>query len=303
MKLMADKLVNQLSVVRHWLGKLLRSLKLPQPQKLKVSFVLSFCKRLFYYFRIWILMSKNSFMTVLSRKKILFLFLLGKILRFSFFTAFIYFLVLGAKGLSGYTKEQVVFFFLTFSLIDILSQFLFREVYRFRSLVVTGDLDLVLTKPVSTLFRVLMGGADVIDFITIPPLLFAVCYVGNLFQPSYLQIFLYILLFFDGFLVALAFHIAVLALGILTLEIDHSIMIYRDLVALGKLPIDIYREPLRGILTFIFPVAIMVSLPAKALMGLVSLQGVFLSLTSAVLTFFVSLRFWNFALKKYTSAS
>jgi len=207
MKLMADKLVNQLSVVRHWLGKLLRSLKLPQPQKLKVSFVLSFCKRLFYYFRIWILMSKNSFMTVLSRKKILFLFLLGKILRFSFFTAFIYFLVLGAKGLSGYTKEQVVFFFLTFSLIDILSQFLFREVYRFRSLVVTGDLDLVLTKPVSTLFRVLMGGADVIDFITIPPLLFAVCYVGNLFQPSYLQIFLYILLFFDGFWKATYRHI------------------------------------------------------------------------------------------------
>ena len=54
-------------------------------------------------------------------------------------------------------------------LIDVISQFLFREVYRFRPLVVSGEFDLVLVKPVSSLFRSLAGGADVIDLITIPP--------------------------------------------------------------------------------------------------------------------------------------
>ena len=111
------------------------------------------------------------------------------------------------------------------------------------------------------------------------------------------------LLVLNGLLIATAFHIAVLALGIITLEIDHTIMIYRDLTNLGRFPIDIYKEPLKGILTYLIPIGIMISLPAKALMGLVSLPGVLWSLGLGVIALFLAIKFWNFALTKYTSAS
>ena len=248
-------------------------------------------------------MSRNSFVSVLYQKLSLIIFLTGKIIRFIFFISFLIFLLRGTKVLAGYTLEQSVFFFLTFNLIDILAQFLFREVYRFRPLIVNGGFDLILVKPINALFRVLMGGADVIDLITLPPLVYALFYVGRLLQPSLIQIFSYLLLLGSGLIIATAFHIAVLALAILTLEIDHTIMIYRDFVALGRFPVDIYGEPIKSILIYLLPVGLMITVPAKALMGLVSWTGILVSLVVASVTILASLKVWHLALKQYTSAS
>lgn len=248
-------------------------------------------------------MNKNSFLVYLNNKIILGVFLLGKVLRFSFFTAFLYFLVSGARDLAGYSVTQTLFFFLTFNLIDAISQFLFREVYRFRTYIVSGDFDLILLKPFSPLFRVLFGGADIIDLITLPPLIFAVGYFGSQISAGPVASFYYVLLLINGLLIATAFHILVLSLGIITLEIDHSVMIFRDITKLGTLPIDIYRQPLQLILTYLVPVGIMVSFPVKALIGMVSFWGVVLSFLFGGLLIFLSLRFWNFALTKYSSAS
>jgi ABC-2 type transport system permease protein len=260
-------------------------------------------KRLPYYMKIWMKMSKNSFMMILAQKKLFFLFLFGKLIRFGFFAAFLFFLVKGSRSLAGYSVNQTIFFFLTFNVVDILAQFLYREVYRFRPLLVSGDFDLVMAKPMSSLFRVLMGGADVIDLVTIPPLIAAVFYVSSLLNPSMLHTTYYLLLLVNGFLIATAFHIAVLSFGIITLEVDHTVMIYRDLTNLGRLPIDIYKQPLRGVLTYLVPVGIMMTLPAKALMGLVTPVGIFSSFILGVTAIVVSLKFWNLALRKYTSAS
>lgn len=260
-------------------------------------------KRIIYYIKIWLMMSKNAFLIWFAQTKLLTLFLTGKILRFGFFITFLYFLLKGTDRLAGYDTNQAIFFFLTFNVIDVLAQFFFREVYRFRSLIVSGDFDLILTKPMSALFRSLMGGADVVDLVTIPPLFIAVFYVGSLLDPSILQTTYYILLVVNGLILAAAFHITVLSLGIITLEIDHTILIYRDLTNLGRFPIDIYKEPLKGILTYFVPIGIMITLPAKALMGLVSLPGVLWSLGLGIIAIVLSVKFWNFALTKYTSAS
>ena len=255
------------------------------------------------YLKIWWKMSRNSFLAVLLQRSAFTIFLIGKVLRFVFFLGFIFFLLKGTKSLAGYNLNQTLLFFLTFNLIDVISQFLFREVYRFRPLVVSGGFDLVLTKPISALFRSLMGGADIIDFATIPPLIIAVIYVGGLLNPLPVQVFYYMLLVLNGLVIASAFHIFVLGLGIITLEIDHTIMIYRDLSALGRFPIDIYKEPLKGIITFLIPIGVMFTFPVKSLVGLLSFGGVIWSVGLGVLVLFLSLKFWNFALKKYTSAS
>lgn len=260
-------------------------------------------KKIKRYFKVWWIMSRNSFLIVLTRRKLLFIFLAGKILRFLFFLGFLSFLVKGSNSIAGYNFNQIIFFFLTFNLIDILAQFFFREVYRFRYMVVNGSFDYVLIKPVSALFRSLMGGADIIDLITIPPLIFAIVYVGKMLNPSVTQILYFLFLVANGFVIAMAFHIAVLAMAIITLEIDHSIMIYRDITNLGRFPVDIYKEPLKSVLTFLIPVGIMITLPAKALIGFVSLSGVLGSAVLGSALIFISVKFWNSALKKYTSAS
>ncbi len=277
--------------------------KPPAWRDIRVSNISDYYKRFLYYLRIWAHMSKNSFMVMLAQKKLFFLFLLGKLLRFGFFMAFIIFLVRGTGSLAGYSVNQTIFFFLVFNVVDVISQFLFREVYRFRPLLVSGDFDLVLLKPFSALFRVLMGGIDIIDLVTLPPLIIATVYVGSLLGPSLIHVSYFVFLVLNSLLIATAFHIVVLSIGILTLEIDHIIWIYRDMTNLGRFPIDIYKQPLRAGLTFLIPVGLMMSVPAKGLMGLVSFWGVLGSFVLGIVLVIVSLRFWNFAVKSYTSAS
>jgi len=255
------------------------------------------------YLKIWWIMSKNSFVMVLSQRLSLSVFLIGKILRFIFFFLFLFFILKGSSTLAGYSGTQIIFFFLTFNVIDVTSQFLFREVYRFRPMIVNGDFDLVLVKPVNSLFRVLLGGADVIDLLTIPPLVIATIYFGSLLKPTFTEIVLYLTLLLNGFLIAAAFHILVLSLAIITTEIDHVVMIYRDIVSLGRLPVDIYKQPLQMFLTYLIPIGIMITLPAKAAMGVVAPWGVVAAFAIGILSVFISLRFWNYALTKYTSAS
>lgn len=275
--------------------------------EIKIRFItkeiVKILKRLTYYFKLWFMMSKNAFLIIMAQRKVLSIFLVGKVLRFVFYLSFLYFLTKGAGDLAGYSSLQVIFFFLTFMIIDTTSQFFFREVYRFRPLVVSGDFDLIMVKPMSSLFRVLLGGADIIDLITIPPLYIFTYYVGSQLHPSPSNILVYFVMLFSGMLITTAFHIFVISFGIITLEVDHTVMIYRDLSAMGRFPVDIYKEPLKSILTFVVPVAFMMTFPAKALMGLIDFKLIILSLFLAVLFIVFSLRFWKFALTKYTSAS
>lgn len=256
------------------------------------------------YFIVWLKFAILGFQTQLALPSALFIFLLGKLLRFSVFTLFIIILVNKTRVLAGYNLDQTIFFFLSFNLIDTISQLLFREVYRFRQAVVLGNFDFYLIKPIQALFRALMGGPDLIDFITLIPLIFAtIIFLNRLQIDNLFSILIYLLLLIIGFMIALSFHILVLALAVITTEIDHAIMMYRDVVAMGRFPIDIYREPLRGFLTFIIPVGIMMSFPAKAILGLLSWWAIIYALIFSLTMLYLSIRVWRYSLKQYSSAS
>jgi len=248
-------------------------------------------------------MMRNSISLWLWNRSLAAFFLTGKVIRYIFYFLFIYFLSSKTQGISGYSSNQMLFFLATFAVVDNLSQFLFRNVYSFRQLIVSGDFDLVLSKPLNPLFRSIMGGPDPIDLVMILPLILVTILFGISLDPSLLEIFYYIVLIINGLLISLSFHIAVISLGIITLEVDHTIMIYRDISSMGRFPVDIYKFPLREILTFIVPVGVMATLPAKSLMGLISPLGLVSAIFFGFGILYFSLNFWKFALKKYTSAS
>jgi len=94
-----------------------------------------------------------------------------------------------------------------------------------------------------------------------------------------------------------------LALGIISTEVDHTIMIYRDVTRLAAFPMEIYSEPLRSVLTFVIPIGLMVSNPVKSLLGLLSPSMVALSFAISLIFFLFSLQVWKTALAKYQSES
>lgn len=261
-------------------------------------------KRLNLYIRIWWKLTVSSFMISLTSRFNAGVFFVGKFLRFLFFLLFLMTIFTRTQTLAGYSQNQMIFFYLSFSLVDTIAQLFFREVYRFRPLIVSGDFDFALVKPMSPLLRALVGGADPLDLGMLPLYIAAVVYTGGrLGDIQGMNVVLYILLFVNGLIISTGFHILVLALGILATEVDHAIMIFRDVVSMGRIPTDVYHEPLRSIMTFVIPVGVMMTFPAKALMGLLSPSIMLFSLVLGLLFLVLCLKAWHYALTQYSSAS
>ncbi|MEK4104670.1 ABC-2 family transporter protein [Paenibacillus sp. FSL L8-0493] len=79
--------------------------------------------------------------------------------------------------------------------------------------------------------------------------------------------------------------------------------IFDSIMQMGRFPVNVYQKPIQLALTWIVPVAFIVSIPAEALVGRVSLSYLFGgSLLAAVLLMLAS-AFFKLAVKKYASAS
>lgn len=247
---------------------------------------------------------RNSIKVSLQQRIGAIFFVMGKLVRFGLFGVFVYYLLKQTTLLAGYNLNQTLVFYLTFNVIDGITQMLYREVYRFRTLIVSGDFDTILVKPIHPFVRVLLGGVDILDLIPlaiyISLLVYSILQLGAI---SIAGVGLYLLLVLNGILISTAFHILVLALGIISTEVDHTIMIYRDITRMGTFPVDIYTQPLRTILTFIIPIGVMITFPVQALLGLLSIQAVLISLGIGAGSLLVAIYCWRYALARYQSAS
>ncbi len=257
------------------------------------------------YTKAFWLMSKMVVLPDLMQPSAAILFIIGKVARFAFYFVFLFSVVSGIDNFVGYSRVEVIWFFLVFNLIDVLIQFLFRGVYHFRYLVISGNFDLELLKPLPSFFRPLFGHIDIMDFITLLPLTgFSIWFViHHQLSSGPESIIYFLLLLLASLFIGFAFHLLVSSICILTTEIDHLIWIYRDLTALGRFPTDIYRGFVRFLITFVIPVVLLITLPAKAMLGLVSPWQVSLSLGISLLLAGLSLKFWYWSLKRYSSAS
>ncbi len=253
------------------------------------------------YLHVWLKASTLSAQSNLTQRGGALMFILGKFIRFGFFLVLLSLISNQVEQVSGYTFDQMILFFLFFNLFDIIGQLLFRGIYWFREQIISGEFDFRLVKPMNPLFQALTRETDILDMPLLIVILFFIA-KSAIHQPLPNLIFFFIL-FINGFVIVAAIHIFVAALGILTTEVDHTIMIYRDLSSMARFPIDIYTLPIRALLTFIIPVAIAFTIPAKAFMGLINLHTIIWSILAALVFFFLSLRFWRFALTKYSSAS
>jgi ABC-2 type transport system permease protein len=232
-------------------------------------------------------------------------FLVGKIIRLVFFFAYITAIFKHTNSLAGFSLAETALFFLTFNMVDITAMVFFRGVYSARHVVEDGDLDYFLIQPVSPLFRMAIGHVDFLDIATMLPVLVLLGMtwpkLPNTIGPA--GILFYLLLILNGIAIALAMHIFVAALAVRTQELENTIWIYRDMMFLGKFPVDIYAAPLKWALILLIPIGVMTTFPAKALLGVLSSRWILYSFGLGMLSLVASLLFWRQALKHYTSVS
>nr|WP_320667659.1 ABC-2 family transporter protein [Prochlorococcus sp. MIT 1307] len=79
--------------------------------------------------------------------------------------------------------------------------------------------------------------------------------------------------------------------------------VLRSTLVAGRFPITAYPESLRRIFTFIIPIAFLTTVPAEAMLNLISVDVIMISTFFSISFLLLTKWFWKYALGFYTSAS
>lgn len=258
-------------------------------------------KRIRVYWLYWVKMSGMTLSSLASTRLASVLFLTGKLIRIGLWLIFLLAIKDKITLLAGYNIDQLIIFYLIFNVFDLLGQIFYRGIYWYRNEIISGNFDFTLLKPLNPLFQVLVSHTDWLD---IPALILTVIFLIIKLPAVSLAEFLgFVMMGVIAMVLITAIHILVAAIGVLTTEVDHAIWIFRDLSQMARFPVDIYIEGVRFFLNFIIPIGLIFTVPAKALLGVLSWQWMLLTLVFAVIFYGAILKFWQYALKKYSSAS
>ncbi len=86
-------------------------------------------------------------------------------------------------------------------------------------------------------------------------------------------------------------------------KVWNSTEVLRSVLVAGRYPISAFPAGMRTIFTFIIPIAFLTTIPAEVMLGRSSNYLLLVSILVTSIFFFISRKFWKFALKYYTSAS
>jgi ABC-2 type transport system permease protein len=256
------------------------------------------------YLRIWARTASMAMQAQLTYRLGSFGFLVGKMIRLLFFFAFVAAVFKHVETVAGYNLVETALFFLTFNVVDMTSQIFFRGVYGARRIVSEGDFDFYLIQPCSPLFRMVFSTVDILDIATLIPVLVMIGMVFARLPPlGWERYAAYGALVVNGVALVFSLHVAVGALAVRTQEMENAIWIYRDVMFMGKFPVDVYAPAVRWALTVGIPIAVMTSFPSKALLGILSPAWAAYAVALTAVFLALSARFWRGSVARYTSSS
>ena len=258
------------------------------------------------YLKIWTRLTALQFQEQIANARVAAILLLaGKALRFVTAFIFLWAIVGQAKVLAGYNLAEAVFVLALFNWGTSLTELFLRGVYQFKQKVEDGTFDFYLLSPVSELFYSLFSYTDALDLMMMIPYTIVLFWSWqNTGYPVTGQGLLWVAIAIVAMcLFVLSLHILVLGIGVKYIEVDNTVMLYRDVERMAAFPIDIYTKIVGFSLTYIIPFAVIATVPAKIIFGRLSptILLFFLALTFVELQ--LALAFWRHSLRGYTSAS
>jgi ABC-2 type transport system permease protein len=169
----------------------------------------------------------------------------------------------------------------------------------------TGALDYVLLKPADAQFLVSTARFEpwrVVDFVGAAAIFFyAFGKLGRWPRASELMVAAVLLVM--AVLLLYSIWILVISASFWVVRVDNLSYLFGSLFDAGRWPISVFRGTLRKIFTYVFPLALLTTIPAEALLGKLSTRNALLALAGGAAFAIVARLVWLRALRSYTSAS
>ena len=169
----------------------------------------------------------------------------------------------------------------------------------------TGNMDYVLTKPVNPMFHATLRRYrfEKLTGLLVGAVLIAYALVRLQLAPGLWQWagFAALCLAAAALLYALMAFLAALSFWVVDVaNIDEFVF---GLLEAARFPAQAFPEPVRGLLSFVIPIAFVSTVPAEELLGRLTPELAWYGLACAVVVLLLSTRAWRFAVARYTSAS
>lgn len=205
--------------------------------------------------------------------------------------------------LAGWTRSETLVLAGTFQLLSgIKATFIDPNLSWFPSRGIReGNLDAYLLQPAPSLFLASLTTANPLALVQ-TLLGLGVVVVGAGRVPSAMGIAAWLLLLVVGALVtwALGVLLACLAFWAPRLELD---VFYGAAWQLGRYPVDVYRQPLRSMLTYVLPLTLIATLPAGVLLRDPRPAVVLGSVAGGGFAAVLATGVWRLGLRRYTGAT
>jgi len=168
-----------------------------------------------------------------------------------------------------------------------------------------GTLDFVLTKPVNAQFIASLRNLVIWRLVDVVIGLFVIVYGLTQLHviPTLAQIGFFVAMILSALVIVYSIWLLMVSLAFWFVKIDNITELFYAFYEAGRYPVTIYRGAVRVLLTFIVPIAFITTFPASALLGRLDATTAGIGFAFALGLFILSNRFWNFALRHYSSAS
>lgn len=168
-----------------------------------------------------------------------------------------------------------------------------------------GTLDFVLLKPANAQFLATARHVQFryIGYVLAGGGLIVYSLVRLHATPHAVNIGLFLLLIVAASIILYSLLLGLVTLAFWFVDVTNILNLIWAVYEAGRVPVDVFPRVVRWVLTFIVPVAFITTVPARTLLGRATPQTVGIAFGLAALLFGLSSRFWNFALRHYTSAS
>lgn len=220
--------------------------------------------------------------------------------------AFAGFLFGNVRSVAGWDLDRMILLTGTFSLVLGLLDMLFQtNMARLSEQVNRGELDFVLVKPIDSQFYV---STRYINLNEVPAVIVAAATViaGAArigLEPTIWDVVTYITIVVCAVITFYGIWFLTVTFSLWTGRINNIAYLILPIADLGRLPTDVYRGGYRLLFTFVIPVALISTIPAQALLGMVDLPMVAFAILAAVVSATLSHWFWRYSLTRYASAS
>lgn len=256
------------------------------------------------YFRILKVFTRASLVRDMAFRGAFYIDLLHSLLWLGVFFVLIEVLYVHTDTLAGWSKGNLIVLLGVWSLLDDLASGTFWEgVKRIPTLVAEGQMDFILTRPVDSQFII---SVERFRFSRAIPLIADVALIlygirlGGA-APWWNIGLLFPLMLVAGYVTSFALFYFLHTLGFWFLRIDNVWALYEGLENVGKYPVDVFGRHIKFLSLTIVPIAVMLVLPAEALIGFLTNFEVLNALVVAIIGFWLSRKFYRYSLNRYSS--